>query len=248
MWLSTYLKEHGINFTGSETDALDLEFDKHDAKQRVIDAGFQSPKYFIAIMNQSSFNHDLTFPLFVKPANRGSSEGVDEKSVVYTQSELEVKILHIHNNYSSDALVEEYLPGREFSVAVIRQPNSNCLLAMPIELVIPADTRGNSFLSEAVKHIDSERVSAVDDLVLKDALNSLATGVFRALGARDYGRIDLRLEASGAPSFMEANLTPGLSNHGYFSRCFYINEQIDYNDMILGIAGLGLERVAKVLV
>ena len=242
IWLSSYLQEKGINFTGSDTDALVLEFDKHEAKQKVIDAGLQSSKYFISRINHPTFRHSLRFPLFVKPTNRGDSKGIDEKSVVGSKQELESKILSIHNDYSSDALIEEYLPGREFSVAIIKLPKSNNLLAMPIEIVAPANTQGNKFLSEAVKDADSEKVLAVDNLELSDAINTLAVGVFRALGSRDYGRIDMRLDKSGVPNFIEANLMPGLSSHGYLARCFHLNDRISYEDMIRSIVELAFDR------
>ncbi len=245
MWLSDYLEEHGIAYTGSDTTALTVEFDKPVAKQMVIDAGLQSSAYFISSIKQPVFAHNLEFPLFVKPTNRGDSKGIDEMSVVYSQAELEAKITAIHTECSSDALVEEYLTGREFSVAVIRQAGTGNLLAMPIEITSPADTKGNTFLSEAVKDADSERVLAVDDTLLKDKLNALAVGVFEALGSRDYGRIDMRLDAFGAPSFIEANLMPGLSDHGYLLRCFAINEGISYEDMILSVADLGRQRVSS---
>jgi D-alanine-D-alanine ligase len=242
MWLSDYLEAAGISFTGSDTTALMLEFDKHAAKQQVIDSGLHSASYFISQIIQPTLAHNLTFPLFVKPTNRGDSKGIDELSVVHNETELASKVRSIHTDYSSDALIEEYLPGREFSVAVIKQPDSEELLAMPIEITSPVDAKGNRFLSEAVKEADSETVLAVADQALKDALNSLAIGVFKALGSRDYGRIDMRLSADGTPHFIEANLMPGLSDHGYLVRCFTLNNQISYSDMILSIVRLALER------
>lgn len=243
VWLSDYLKERNINFTGSETQALALEFDKHRAKQRVIDAGLQSSAYFITKIGQPMHKPGLTFPLFVKPTNRGDSKGVDEHSVAHTDAELEAKILSIHNDLGSDALIEEYLPGREFSVAVIRRPYSSELLAMPVEIKVPIDKNGNSFLSESVKEADTEEVIPVEDNPdLKSSLSALAVGVFEALGSRDYGRIDMRLDALGNPSFIEANLMPGLSDHGYLTRCFSMNEHISYDDMIMSITNLGFER------
>jgi D-alanine-D-alanine ligase len=242
VWLSSYLEENGIAHTGSDADALALEFDKHKAKQKTVSAGLQSSAFFISTIANPTFNHGLRFPLFVKPANRGGSKGVDERSVVYSDADLKAKILSIHNDCGSDALIEEYLPGREFSVAVIRQLHSDDLLAMPIEITTPADKRGHSFLSEAVKEADTEKVSAVTDPELKDLLNTFAIGVFKALGSRDYGRIDMRLDSQGQPSFIEANLMPGLSDHGYLSRCFYLNERVSYHDMILDIVALGFKR------
>jgi len=245
IWLSDYLAENGISYTGSTTGALELEFDKPVAKQRVMDFGLESSRYFISSMNSPVYAHTLSYPLFVKPTNRGDSKGIDEASVVHTQESLVSKIDSIHSECDSDVLVEEYLPGREFSVAIIRKQNSTDLMAMPIEISSPPDTLGNSFLSEAVKEADIEEVLPVDDEELREKLNALAIGVFDALGSRDYGRIDLRLNAAGEPSFIEANLMPGLSNHGYLSSCFYLNEQISYRDMVLSIAALASERNVK---
>jgi len=248
VWLADYLERHDIAYTGSATDALSLEYDKPLAKQVVMDAGLQSSAYFISTMRQPTFDHSLRYPLFVKPTNRGDSKGIDEMSVVNTQTELEHKISSIHTECSSDVLVEEYLSGREFSVAVIRQTDSGKLLAMPIEISTPADTNGNSFLSEAVKSADSEKALVVTDSTLRQTLSALAVNVFAALGARDYGRIDMRLDGSGNPHFIEANLMPGLSDHGYLSRCFALNESISYEDMILSVVGLAFQRTQEELV
>jgi D-alanine-D-alanine ligase len=242
VWLADYLDTHGIAYTGSDAAALSLALNKPTAKQDVLSAGLQTSAYFISSIKQATFNHSLRYPLFVKPTNRSDSKGVDAMSVVNTQAELERKIIAIHTEHKSDALVEEYLSGREFSVAVIRQAGSNKLRAMPVEISAPADTNGNSFLSEAIKNANTERVLAVTDSALKQALSVLAIGVFAAIGSRDCGRIDMRLNDAGVPHFIEANLMPGLSDHGYLSRCFALNEAISYEDMILSIVGLGLQR------
>ena len=245
IWLSDYLTDHGINFTGSAREALELEFDKHVAKQRVMDVGLESSSYFISSMKSPVYAHKLNYPLFVKPTNRGDSKGIDEESVVHTQKSLVSKINSIHSECHSDVLVEEYLPGREFSVAIIRKQNSTDLVAMPIEISSPPDSLGNSFLSEAVKEADTEKILPISDKNLRDKLNVLAIGVFNALGSRDYGRIDLTLNTLGAPSFIEANLMPGLSDHGYLASCFDLNKNIDYREMVLSIVALALERVRK---
>lgn len=242
VWLSDYLQERGIAYTGSNTTALTLEFDKQVAKQTVIDAGLNSSSYFVSPLLTPNNKHALSYPLFVKPTNRGDSKGIDSKSLVHSAEELNAKVASIHQDLDSDVLVEEYLPGREFSVAVIRDIRSGNLRALPIEIKIPTNEQGDSFLSEDIKQADTEQVVAVENLELKEQLNTLAIGVFETLGSRDYGRIDMRLDASGTPSFIEANLMPGLSNHGYLSRCFMLNKGTSYEDMIATIAELGFER------
>jgi D-alanine-D-alanine ligase len=243
LWLADYLSEHTIAYTGSNATALSIASDKHTAKQKVIDAGLKSSKYCIAKIHTFGSQHGLRFPLFVKPADRSGSKGIDDRSVVYSGQELQAKLTSMYADIASDALIEEYLPGREFSVAVVRRPYSNQLVALPIEIIAPANAQGNSFLSKAVKKADTEKVIAVDDTVLRDKLGALATSVFKALGARDFGRIDMRLDASGTPNFIEANLTPGLSNHGYLAKCFSLNKNLSYEDMVAAIVGLGFERV-----
>jgi len=242
LWLSSHLKQQGITFVGSEARALATQLDKPLAKQQVLNAGLRSAAYFIARIDEPTVQHSLQFPLFVKPTNKGGSKGIDENSVVHTQLELETKVAFIHRQYASDALVEEYLSGREFSVAVIARPVTGDVLAMPVEITTGPDSNGHSFLSEAVKKADTEQVIAVNEPAVRAAVNNLAIGVFEALGARDYGRIDVRLDAFGVPSFIEANLRPGLSTHGYLSRCFSINQGASYEDMILSIVSLGLAR------
>lgn len=243
LWLSDYLQARGIAYTGSNTASLMLEFDKQVAKQSVIDAGLTSSRYFVSSLLDPIYDHSLTYPLFVKPTNRGDSKGVDEYSLVHTKIELDAKIASIHKDLSSDALIEEYLPGREFSVAVITHPDSRDLVALPVEIRIPVNEHGDRFLSEEIKEADTEEVVAVGDEMLKASLNTLAIGVFEALGSRDYGRIDMRIDASGTPSFIEANLMPGLSDHGYLSRCFMLNGETSYDAMIEQITTLGLARV-----
>jgi len=247
VWLSTYLEDHGIAHTGSSIDALVLQRNKNDAKREMLHAGLRTAAYFVVRIDQVVPQHSLRFPLFVKPTNRGDGKGIDERSLVYSEPELVAKITSIHRECGSDVLVEEYLPGREFSVGILQRSNANDLLAMPIEITTPADEKGNSFLSEAVKKADLEKASAVSDAVLRKALNTLAIRAFKTLRARDYGRIDLRLDSFGVPHFIEANLMPGLSDHGYLSRCFALNESITYEEMILSIVDLGLQRASATL-
>jgi D-alanine-D-alanine ligase len=242
VWIANYLEQNDINFTGSSSVALLSEFDKPLGKQIVIDAGLNSSAFFVSEVYLPSFNHNLDYPLFVKPTNGGGSKGIDENSVVYNQGELELKVESIHKDFSSSALIEEYLPGREFSVAVIRDIYSGEFEAMPIEITSDKDINGNSYLTKKIKKSDLERTIAVKDVTLKDSICSLAISVFEALGASDYGRIDLRVDSSGNPSFIEANLMPGLSTHGYLARCFDINKSKNFEEMIYSIVEIGLSK------
>ncbi len=244
IWLSDYLKAHGIAHTGSPRPAIEFEQSKPLAKQCVLNAGLASSAF--TVVEYGCFPEtveDLVFPLFVKPANLGGGSGVDDKSIVHTPADLRAKLKALFDQYSSDVLIEEYLPGREFSVGVLN--NGNELLAMPIEMKPSADVNGNKILSLALKSGALETpVTAVDDRQLHDQLSDFALSVFEVLGARDYGRIDIRLDAHGVPHFLEANLIPGLiKGSGNFTKACLINQGIDHEEMLLRIVRLAEARI-----
>ena len=245
IWLADYLDKHGIAYTGSGSKSHELELNKHLAKQSVLDAGLDTPLFCVVNRNQKLTRGDigLSFPLFIKPTNRGGGLGIDSDSVANNFYELETKTQSIATNLQSDSLIEQYLPGREFSVAILRQEDSEEFAAMPIELVAPLDKRGLRLLSGKVKASNSEDAIMVTDRTIRSKVMALAMQVFETLGARDYGRIDIRLDKTGTPHFLEANLLPSLiSDYGSFPKACVLNSQLAYEPMILNIVRLGLAR------
>jgi D-alanine-D-alanine ligase len=247
LWLADYFDEHDIAYTGSGSTAHELQRNKSLAKQCVVEAGLQSAAYCVIRQNEtpSSRNIPLTFPVFIKPISGGGGQGVDSRSLAYTFDELVSKVHSIAARLHSDSLVEEYLPGREFSVAILKDEYSSEYVSMPIELIAPLDQNGVRMLSGAVKSADAEQAVPVTDLALKTTVSELALAVFLALGARDYGRIDIRLDAHGVPHFLEANLIPSLiEGYGSFPKACLLNMDLGYEAMMLSIAELGLARTS----
>ena len=245
VWLADYLDGHGIAYTGSDQGAHELELDKQLAKQRVLAAGFSTAPFYVARQDRQLERADLRlrFPLFIKPTDRGGGLGIDSASVANNFHELKAKVQSIAIRLGSDSLVEQYLPGREFSVAILKDEASDEYAAMPLELVAPPDRHGFRLLSGKVKAANSECVIPVTDRAVKAKVTALAMGAFEALGARDYGRIDIRLDQAGNPHFLEANLLPSLiSGYGSFPKACALNMQLGYAPMILSIAKLGLAR------
>jgi len=245
VWLSDYLDDLNIPYTGSAQCAHRLEMNKHRAKQAMIDAGIQTSPYLVVKRDDDcEQNFDsLSFPMFVKPTSQGGGAGIDTNSVVNNIDELITKISSIARKNKADSLVEQYLTGREFSVAVIRTENSDELTAMPIELVTQPDENGISILSRSVKSGNDETVLEVTDVDVRAKVSSLAIDAFRALGARDYGRIDIRMDGHGVPHFLEANLIPSLiENYGSFPKACMLNDNLDYEPMILRIVHLAAAR------
>ena len=95
IWIADYLEEHAIAHTGSCREAIELEQDKPSAKQRVLEAGLRTARFVVVRQTDQcidQFNLVLDYPLFVKPANRGGSMGIDEHSVVYDHAQLQAKV------------------------------------------------------------------------------------------------------------------------------------------------------------
>jgi D-alanine-D-alanine ligase len=247
IWLSDVLDKHEILYTGSAQLAYELGRNKHLAKQRVLDASLKTSAYLVVERAQSLNKDDvpLRYPLFIKPTNRGGGLGIDSDSVVHNFEQLWSKVNSITTDLQSDALIEEYLPGREFSVAILKDGYSAGYLAMPIELIAPPDRNGDRLLSDQIKSSNVEQALEVTDPVVKSKVTALALAVFEALGARDYGRIDIRLDVDGTPHFLEANLIPSLiSGYGSFPKACLLNAGLGYEVMIVSIAKLGLAHEA----
>ena len=245
IWLAEYLDNHDIAYTGSGRCGHELEHHKHRAKQAILNAGLSTSPFFVAKQNTPQVASDmmLSFPLFIKPTNHGGGSGIDCNSLAHNFDELNSKVQSITANLQSDSLVEEYLPGREFSVAILKSEYSNDYMVMPIELVATPDNNGVRMLSKRVKHDNQEQVSEIADEQIKQKVTTLAINAFKALGARDYGRIDIRLDKHGTPHFLEANLIPSLiSGYGSFPKACLINMGLGYEDMMLHITRLGLVR------
>lgn len=250
VWISQYLDEYGITYTGSNQIANELEANKPLAKQCSINAGLKTSPYYVIKQNQKFSEADiaLTYPLFVKPTDRGGGMGIDSNSIVNNFAELQSKVKSITNKVKSDSLIEEYLPGREISVAILKNELTNEFLIMPIERIVPPDEHGARILSVEMKLADAGLSVAVAAGKVKDQVSELAINVFHALGARDYARIDIRLDNAGVPNFLEANLIPSLiEGYGNFPKSCLLNTGLEYEPMLLNIINLAFARSLNII-
>ncbi len=244
-WISDFLDQHNINHTGSNSNAHRLDLNKQLAKQSVLDAGFTTSKFIVIKKDQlySQAEIGLSYPLFVKPSNLGAGQGIDRYSVVANFGELQSKIDSLRTDLGTDILIEQYLSGREFSVAILKDKISDELRVMPIELIAPKNQNGERMLSKEVKQSDSEKALEITNQDVNDEVCDLAINAFKTLGGRDYGRIDIRMDDSGSPNFLEANLIPSLiSGYGSFPKACLININLSYQEMLLSIVSLAFSR------
>ena len=241
IWLNDFLEDFGIKYIVSNSSALQNESDKNKAKKIMQKTKVKTADFFLSFPGKhpSESSLPLKFPLFIKPSTGGNSLGVDFNSIVYNYASFKAKVLDIKLNQNLPSLVETYLSGKEYSVGIFEDNTSGNLIAMPIEIIVKKNINGHCILDFNVKKNDQEKVIEVLDMIIFDKLVKLAKKSFKALGGKSIGRIDIKMNQSGIPHFIEANLMPGLEK-GYFYRSCLINFQMSYEDMIFNIASIGL--------
>ncbi len=242
------LEKLKINFAGSKDASRSIGRQKELAKEVMKKANIPTAGYFMAKPDQyrTGNNLPLKFPLFIKPPHRGQGLGIDADSVARNFKEYESKVKSIHKLFNSKSLVEQYLNGREFTVAIMEHENGQALNTMPVELIAAENDRGDRILGSRIKNEDNESVLLIAEPHIKKVVIALAESVFRQLGARDYARVDIRMSDAGTAYFIEANLSPGLG-HGYFTRAFSINTGVGYDKLICRICDICMNKNRKLL-
>jgi D-alanine-D-alanine ligase len=122
IWLCDYFNKHNINYTGSSKDILKFDSNKVLAKALLKRKGIRTADYFVAIPKEYTKNTlPLNFPLFLKPIDAANGNGIDDFSFVNNFKEYEAKLLCLFNLYQQPILVEQFLDGKEFTVAVLQK-------------------------------------------------------------------------------------------------------------------------------
>jgi D-alanine-D-alanine ligase len=177
---------------------------------------------------------DLPFPLFVKPVAEGSSKGVSDKSLVRDPQALREICAQILDTYRQPALVETFLPGREFTVGILGSAG-DCRVLGVMEVL--ATDRGDACAyTYANKQEWRERALyelANDDRAAQAA--EVARAAWQALGCLDAGRIDVRLDSLGQARFIEVNPLAGLNPESSDLPILCGKIGMEYGDLIAAI-------------
>jgi D-alanine-D-alanine ligase len=235
---------YNIPFVGSDALSLGVTLDKVMAKKCFIAEGIPTPRYFKANSTDNLFElNTIGFPLFVKTLYEGTSKGINEKSRVENFQQLSTQVEHICSNYKQPALVEEFIKGTEFTVAVI---GNDPPLPMPVvQYAIAGQTRlGNEFYS--YRHVAEKLVEhicpAPIDEKLALCLQELAVRAYKAVDCRDFGRVDFRVDEAGNPYVLEINPLPNLNPDDVFV-LFGQVVRMSYNQIINKIMDEALIRL-----
>jgi D-alanine-D-alanine ligase len=240
-----------IPYTGSDPACLALCLDKSLAKRVVALAGVATPAW-IAMRGHERLPESVGFPAVVKPMAEGSSKGVVRSSVVHDEHELRAVVRELVAQFDQPALVETYLPGREFTIGLIGERRPRVLPAMEIVFTDPAVSHPvygyghkKEILSAGPGAEQGVRfeVPAPVDAALEHELRRVARRSFEALGCRDVARVDLRLDGHGRVQFIECNPLPGLVP-GISDLCIVAEAAgLRYHELIAAILEPALRRL-----
>jgi D-alanine-D-alanine ligase len=196
----------------------------------------------------------LTHPLFVKPLFEGSSKGIDVGSLCRTREETEARVRWVEERYAQPALVEEFLTGREFTVAILGNGPGATVLP-PVEIRFDSLPHGAPPLygweAKWVWDTPDAPLSIFEcpaplSRGLGAEIAGVALGAFHALGCRDWARVDVRLDASGRANVLEINALPGILPDPEQNSCYPKAARaagLAYDRMILSVLGTAMERL-----
>jgi D-alanine-D-alanine ligase len=216
----------GIEYTGSPTLALGLALDKALTKSVFESRGIPTPKHQL-FKEPGRVDSNLKFPLIVKPVHEDASIGIDANAIVYDEAALRGRVRFILHEFEQPALAEEYIDGRELNVAVIATSDGN-MQTLPIsEITFDKMPEGAPrIVSYEAKWIEESPMyqttvpvcpAPLSEAVAAEA-RRIALGAARAVGLRDYGRVDMRLDANDQLFVLEANPNPDISEDAGFMR------------------------------
>ena len=205
-----------IPYTFSDPLVMSLSLHKGMTKHVVRDAGVPTSDFIVVASVQDAGAISFDPPYFVKPVAEGTGKGVSPESIVQEREDLPEVCKRLITAYGQPVLVESFLPGREFTVAILGTGRkASSLGTMEVHLLSKAEQGIYSYVN---KKLWEDRVKY--ELVLPDAdsvvaeAEDVALKAWRVLGCRDAGRVDIRCDQQGAAMFIEVNPLAGIHpNH-----------------------------------
>ncbi len=203
------LDAFNIPYTFSDPLTSSLTLHKALTKRVLRDAGIPTAPFAEVRKCEDVTKVNLPFPLFVKPVAEGTSKGIDAASCVNSLAELRAACERILLEFKQPALIEPFLPGREFTVGIIGSgAEARAIGTLEIELLEGAE-------SHSCTYVNKERCEQLCRYVLApDSIDTiamdLALNAWRLFGCRDAGRVDFRGDEEGNLFVLEINPLPGL--------------------------------------
>ena len=248
----SYLELMKQHYTGCNPRGLLLAHDKPLAKKILSFHNIRSPGFFVVPRTKKTrLPNDIDFPLLVKSSSEDASLGITDASIVHDYEQLESRVDYIHSATKTDALVENFIQGRELYVGVIgnRQLKVLPIWEMIFENAKPGDPQiATSRVKWDIEHqkklgIKTIRAAGIGPDIEKRIAN-VCKRVYKALSLSGYARIDLRLRDDGRVFVIEANPNPNLSYGEDFAESA-LNAGLSYEQLLKKIISLGLNYQAE---
>ena len=236
------LDAYRIPYTFSDPLMLSVTLHKAMAKHIIRDLGLPTPDFAVVRTPEDIARINLAYPLFAKPIAEGTGKGVTAASKIASADQLAAVCRELLDTYRQPVLIETFLPGREFTVGIVG--NGSKARSIGVMEVVLLENSDPDVYSYRNKEICEEVVEyrAVDDAEAREAVE-LALKVWHGLDCRDSGRVDLRSDASGHPSFIEINPIAGLHPE-HSDMCIIAGKfGMSYQQLIKEIVDAALGRI-----
>jgi D-alanine-D-alanine ligase and related ATP-grasp enzymes len=238
------LEGYGIPAVFGDSLCLAVCLHKGYAKHIVRASGVPTPDFLVVESKNIDVSAlSLTYPLFAKPVAEGTGKGVTAKGKIMTPAALVDVCGDLLERFNQPVLVEEYLPGREFTVGIIGTGDAARIAGIMEVALLDNAERGAYTFENKDKYEDrvSYRLAESDDEARE--AGRIAIAAHRALGCRDASRVDIRSDANGAPHFMEANPLAGLNPEHSDLPILCRLKGIGFDQLIADILASAMRRV-----
>jgi D-alanine-D-alanine ligase len=243
----SYLELLHIPYTGNNPRGLILARDKALTKKILSYHRIKSAKFAVFPKNKKTkLPKNINYPLIVKCLDEDASLGLSKASVVHNEEKLNERVKFIHQKIGVDAIVEEFISGREFYIGVLGNYRMDILPVWEV-FYENSESPEKEFYSRAAKWnekyrdrkgIDSGKAKLSPELEKK--IKDIARRTYKVLGLNGYARIDVRMDENENVYVIEANPNPNIAMDDEFAESSYATPQWDYHKILQKILNLGI--------
>jgi len=240
-----------IPYVGSTPLTQALILDKAKTKEILIANNVATLPFQLFKNNKEKLNKNLHFPLIIKPVAEGSGAGITNKSVVYNEKELRKQLSLILKQFNEPAIVEPFLDGDEYSIAMLGNPPIILPIIKPDHSklpknYLPMDSMEVKWVFEEQGNSNYLVCPAKINKTLEKKLRNICFGAWHALNIRDWCRLDIRCDKKQNPYILEVNAPPGImppevSTTSYFPLACRV-AGIEYEAMLKKIVNIARGR------
>jgi D-alanine-D-alanine ligase len=205
------LDAYNVPYTFSDPLVLALTLHKGMTKHIMRDSGIPTPDFAVVETEKELGNVHLPYPLFVKPNSEGSGKGIAFNSKVNNAEELRMTCKAQWTAIAQPLLIETFLPGREFTTGILGTGEQSFTVGS-MEVIFNSSAKEKIYSYDIKTNYEQYVSYALPEKEIADKCSELALNAWKALGCRDAGRIDIRIDRNGVPNFIEVNPLAGLND------------------------------------